>query len=73
MTHGISETCPLNERELNILQQLANGLSAKEAARLTGISYHTVNNVLALIKVRCRYQGNVTGLAVKAVRAGWIQ
>jgi DNA-binding NarL/FixJ family response regulator len=63
---------PLSERQVEILQRIADGLTTKQVARDLGISQKTVHNHLNAIYRRLDTQ-NLTHAILSAVRQGIIQ
>ena len=63
---------PLSPREMQILQQIALGLSNKEIAHQLGISRQTVKNHMTSI-LRKLAVSDRTQAAMYAVRRGWIR
>jgi DNA-binding NarL/FixJ family response regulator len=63
---------PLSGREMEILQQIARGLSNKEIARALGISRQTVKNHMTSI-LRKLSVNDRTQAALYALRHGWIR
>ncbi len=63
---------PLSGREMEILQQIARGLSNKEIARTLGISRQTVKNHMTSI-LRKLSVDDRTQAALYALRHGWIR
>lgn len=63
---------PLSAREMEILQQIARGLSNKEIARALGISRQTVKNHMTSI-LRKLSVNDRTQAALYALRHGWIR
>ena len=63
---------PLSRREMEILQQIARGLSNKEIARELGISRQTVKNHMTSI-LRKLSVNDRTQAALYALRHGWIR
>lgn len=63
---------PLSAREMEILQQIARGLSNKEIARALGISRQTVKNHMTSI-LRKLSVSDRTQAALYALRHGWIR
>ena len=63
---------PLSPREMEILQQIALGLSNKEIAHQLGISRQTVKNHMTSI-LRKLAVSDRTQAAMYAVRRGWIR
>ena len=63
---------PLSGREMEILQQIARGLSNKEIARALGISRQTVKNHMTSI-LRKLDVNDRTQAALYALRHGWIR
>ncbi len=63
---------PLSTREMEILQQIARGLSNKEIARALGISRQTVKNHMTSI-LRKLAVNDRTQAALYALRHGWIR
>jgi len=65
------ESCPLTQRELEVLQQAAKGKENKEIASFFGISENTVknhvSNIFQKLKVNDRTQA-----VVNAMQKGWI-
>ncbi len=63
---------PLTEREMEILQQIIEGLSNKEIATTLGISQQTVKNHVTsiLAKLNC---SDRTQAAIHALRHGWVR
>lgn len=67
----VVESCPLSERELEILDVVAEGATNAQTAQLLGISVNTVkvhlSNVYAKLGVESR-----TEATTMAIRCGWI-
>ncbi len=63
---------PLSAREMEILQQIARGLSNKEIAHVLGISRQTVKNHMTSI-LRKLAVNDRTQAAIYALRRGWIR
>ena len=63
---------PLSSREMEILQQIARGLSNKEIAKQLGISRQTVKNHMTSI-LRKLSVNDRTQAALYALRHGWIR
>ncbi|MGQ9583916.1 MAG: response regulator [Anaerolineae bacterium] len=63
---------PLSDREMEILQCIARGLSNKEVARELGISQQTVKNHMTAI-LRKLAVNDRTQAALYALRRGWIR
>ncbi|MBI1800880.1 MAG: response regulator transcription factor [Chloroflexi bacterium] len=63
---------PLSAREMQILQQIAKGLSNKEIARELGISRQTVKNHMTSILRKLDVEDR-TQVALYALRLGWIR
>ena len=66
------EQCPLSEREVQILQALADGLSYKETAEQLTLSPHTVHTHVKHIHEKLQVSGRREALAV-ARKRGWVQ
>lgn len=63
---------PLSAREMEILQQIARGLSNKEIGHILGISRQTVKNHMTSI-LRKLAVNDRTQAAIYALRRGWIR
>lgn len=63
---------PLSPREMEILQQVTNGLSNKEIAMELGISQQTVKNHMTSILRKLNVEDR-TQAAVAAIRRGWVR
>jgi DNA-binding NarL/FixJ family response regulator len=70
-SHGASDDL-LSERQVEILQVIANGLSTKQAARELGITIKTVHNHLNAIYRKLDAQ-SLTHAVLSAVRLGIIE
>ena len=62
---------PLTEREMEILQQIIEGLSNKEIALTLGISQQTVKNHVTSILAKLN-RSDRTQAAIYALRHGWV-
>ena len=63
---------PLTEREMEILQQIIEGLSNKEIAITLGISQQTVKNHVTSILAKLN-RSDRTQAAIHALRHGWVR
>ena len=63
---------PLTEREMEILQQIIEGLSNKEIALTLGISQQTVKNHVTSILAKLN-RSDRTQAAIYALRHGWVR
>lgn len=63
------EGASLSEKETTVLCLVAKGMTTKEIARLTGASYHTVNDHLKSIYIRAGVGSRVEA-AVWAAKKG---
>jgi DNA-binding NarL/FixJ family response regulator len=63
---------PLTEREMEILQQIIEGLSNKEIAVTLGISQQTVKNHVTSILAKLN-RSDRTQAAIYALRHGWVR
>ncbi|GHA00952.1 response regulator transcription factor [Streptomyces echinoruber] len=70
-THDDPSPCPLTERELDILTQIANGATYQIVAHSLGISTVTVRTHVSKIIDRLEVQNATQAVAV-ATRAGWL-
>jgi DNA-binding NarL/FixJ family response regulator len=61
----------LTQRQSTIVTLISDGHSAKDTARLLGISYRTVERHLDKAKQATNTQ-NTTALVAKAIRQGWV-
>lgn len=68
----IAEACPFNRSELKVVQLLANGALAKDAAYLMGVTIWTVNNYTqeAKMKVKAKTIGHLVAISL---RQRWIE
>jgi len=64
--------CPLNTKQLEAVQWLANGKTADEIGTITGITKFAVQKRLQLAKEIVGV-GKDTALVAIALRHGWIQ
>lgn len=68
----VGYVCPLRPRELEALKLIADGMTAKEAARSMDIAPYTVEHYLVRAKDRLGPR-TLPGLVAFAMRKGWIQ
>lgn len=64
--------CPLSQREVDVIELLAEGMTNKQAGAVLGLSELTVKSHLARIAKRLEVTGDRSGLVAFAIRAGWI-
>ncbi len=53
-TQVSNTTSQLNQREITIIQHLANGLTIREVAHETGITFNVAQNTLKAIRAKLR-------------------
>jgi DNA-binding NarL/FixJ family response regulator len=71
-SHESGETEPLTQRETEVLQQLALGLTNKQIARALGISEHTVKFHISAIYGKLGVMNRAEAVHA-GIRRGWIE
>jgi DNA-binding NarL/FixJ family response regulator len=72
---AVWDYCPLTERQIEVLQHIAEGLTSEQTAETLGVSKSTITHHLQEIRMRLTLGTRISQalLVAIAMREGWIQ